>query len=87
MSEKLPRVRPSEIRRFLLQYAARKGWRIQEFVSDELFGPIAWYAHIEIPPQAGERRRTATAISHEGHDTALAKAFLYLGNEELNFLD
>ncbi len=87
MVEKLSNVRSSELRRFLLGYAKRKGYRVQEFVSDELHQPICFYAHVEIPAIDGTHRRTATALSHETHDTALAKAFLYLGNGELDFID
>jgi len=85
--EKIGRVRPSEIRSFLLRYAENNGIRVQEFVSDEVHRPIAFYCHLEIPATAKEKRKTATAISHEGHDTALAKAFLYLGNSALDFLE
>lgn len=84
--EKCERIKPSEIRTFLLRYAAKKKIRIQEFVSDELSRPICFYAHLEIPPKDGTPRRTATALSNEGHDTALTKAFLYLSNSELDFL-
>ncbi len=59
---------------------------MQEFVSDEVGLPISFYCHLEIPATASEKRKTATAISGEHHDVALAKAFLYLGNHELDFL-
>ena len=84
--EKAVRIRPSEIRTFLLRYANKRGIRVQEFVSDELNKPILFYCHLEIPAHEKEPRRTATALSNEGHDTALAKAFLYLGNPALDFL-
>ncbi len=78
--------RASEIRKFLLCYAARRGIRIQEFLSDEDGRPVVWYAHIEVPSGPDTPRRTATAVSREGFDNALVMAFLYLGNPELDFL-
>lgn len=76
----------SEIRTFLFRYAEQKKWRIKEFISTEPGLPSAFYCHVEIPGKAGEFSRSATSVSHEGADSALAKAFLYLGNPALDFL-
>lgn len=80
-----PRI--SEIRQFLLRYAKENKWRIREYVSDEILRPITYYCHIEVPEGIYAKPGTATAISSESADSALAKAFLYIGNPSLDFLD
>lgn len=74
--------RPSEIRAFLLRFAARKGLLVKEYVSDWRDGPIGFYCHV----QSNSPIHSATAISLEGHDNALVMAFLSFYNSELNFL-
>lgn len=85
MGEK-PRIRDSEIRAFLLKYALRKGIRVVEFTSDDPGRSVCYYAHLESPANGEKPRETATAVSNEGKDSALVKAFLYMANRELDFL-
>lgn len=75
--------RPSEIRAFLLRYAAEKGILVHEHVSDWRDGPIAFYAHLQAK---GEAAKTATAVSYQHFDNALVMAFLSFLNPEINFL-
>lgn len=78
--------RPSEIRAFLLRFAAKRGIRVQEHISDAEGGAkTAFYCHLESAP--GEWKKTSTSISYEGHDNALVMAFLSFSNPDIDFLD
>lgn len=72
--------RPSEIRRFLLRFAARRGIRIKEHLSETPPGPC-WFVRLE------DATNMATAVSYEGPDNALVMAFLSFENPAYNFLD
>ncbi len=73
----------SEIRRFLLKFAARRNIRVQEYKS----GPNAWYVHLQAPDGDSSNWKTATSVSQESADSALTMAFLSLSNREMDFLD
>jgi hypothetical protein len=78
--------RPSEIRAFLLRYAARRGILVKEYVPDPVPGEKnVFYCHLELPGDAPGR--SATAVSHEHADNALTMAFLNLGDPSIDFLD
>jgi hypothetical protein len=69
-------LRNSELRDFLLRFAAREKLRIHEHFSDTY-----WYCHLE-----GDRG-SATSVSRESADNALVMAFLSFENSDYNFLD
>lgn len=74
--------RASEIRAYLLRYAAKHGIRVSEHVS-EMDGKTSFFCHVQDPKEA----HSATAISHEGFDNALVMAFLSFSNPSIDFLD
>lgn len=81
--------KPSEIRAFLLRYAAKRGLTVKEHLSPSWEtgkggkeGLTCWYCHV----QNSEKTKSATAVSYQGPDNALAMAFLHFGNPELDFL-
>lgn len=78
-------VRNSEIRSYLLRFAAKNGIRVSEHVTDEQWQKICFFCHLESGED--EKKKTATAVSHEGHDNALVMAFLSFFNPNCNFLD
>jgi hypothetical protein len=74
-----PPQRCSEIRRFLLRFAQRRGLRVQEHHSD--FPESLWFCRLE----SGDNG--ATSVSAESADNALTMAFLAFENPAYNFLD
>lgn len=72
--------RNSEIRSYLLRFAAKKGIKVVEYVSDQPDHRVGWFCHLE------SGTKTATAISYEGHDNALVMAFLNLSDPSCDFL-
>jgi hypothetical protein len=80
------RIRDSEIRAYLLQYAEKRGIRVAEHLSDNPGERLAFFCHLEAPGRCGLPKKTATAISYEGRDNALVMAFLNLSNPELDFI-
>mgnify|MGYP001613324527 CR=1 FL=1 len=78
-----PRIRESEIRAFLLRYAAKRNILVKEYTSDQPGDKIAFYCHLEDAYQD----KTATAISYEHFDNALCMAFLNFSNPELDFIE
>lgn len=77
--------RPSEIRAFLLRYAMKNQLIVKEHVSPswESGGKTAFYCHIQ---SQDEIPRSATAVSVEGFDNALAMAFMNFLEPTLDFL-
>lgn len=79
------RIRPSEIRAFLLRYAAKRNILVKEYVSDHDHGPLVFYTHLQ--DGNGDPKKTATAVSTEHHDNALVMAFLAFLDPGMDFLD
>lgn len=78
--------KPSEIRAFLLKWAKDKNLIVKEHVSPSWAGGglTAFYCHVE---NQVDQKKSATAISYEGHDNALVMAFLNFLDPSLDFLD
>jgi hypothetical protein len=75
--------RNSEIRSYLLRFAAKKGILVQEYLSEWRDGPAIFYCHIQ---DGKDPKRTATALSKEGFDNALCMAFLSFFEAECDFI-
>lgn len=75
----------TEIRKFLILYALRRGMEIQEHAGDpDQHGTRCYYAHISLP--GSDPARTVTAVSYESQDSALVMGFLQWSNSALDFL-
>lgn len=72
--------RNSEIRRYLLAFAAKRGISVEEHVSDEPWEKISFFCILK------GGGKTSTAVSNEHHDNALVMAFLSFCNPEMDFL-
>ena len=69
----------SEIRRFLLLYAKKRGISVVEHKSEE--PNVCFYTHLSTP------ENTVTAVSYESQDSALTMAFLQWSDKSLVFFD